>query len=326
MANSARVKSRQGKKAANNRRQTLGLPRFDQTQFGKSSGLGELSAFGSCLEKGLEVGLVGAFKAPSEATAERLDEIAELGRLRCSSQETKHLALIVSERTCLGKPIQALLKRRGLWRGLPGRSDRVGAPCPPRGRGYRRCNRPPSARRDDCGCKLSQPQWAGIAFDPADNIRICPWRSGQAARSQCVGQVTAKCPSFVGVHGVSFRSRDGRAKPDAPSQQADQSPLAAGVAIDVALSRLDGSVPGQQLDVAQAAAAAVGVARRGPVWWGVARRGGKKGSPAGVRRASLEAELSEQRRKPIHHACRAQTAATGGADDRPGRFAYPQEA
>src|ERR1700679_3933735 len=204
MANSARVKSRQGKKAANNRRQTLGLPRFDQTQFGKSSGLGELSAFGSCLEKGLEVGLVGAFKAPSEATAERLDEIAELGRLRCSSQETKHLALIVSERTCLGKPIQALLKRRGLWRGLPGRSYRVGAPCPPRGRGYRRCNRRPSARRDDCGCKLSQPQWAGIAFDPADNIRICPWRSGQAARSQCVGQETAQCPSFVGVHSRAF--------------------------------------------------------------------------------------------------------------------------
>jgi hypothetical protein len=115
---------------------------------------------------------------------------------------------------------------------------------------------------------------------------------------------------------VSFRSRDGRAKPDAPSQQADQSPLAAGVAIDVALSRLDGSVPGQQLDVAQAAAAAVDVARRG----------GDEGSSAGVRRASLEAELSEQRRKPIDHACRAQTAATGGADDRPGRFAYPQEA
>src|ERR1700722_3737830 len=158
MANSARVKSRQGKKAANNRGQTLGLPRFDQTQFGKSSCLGKLSALGSRFEKRLEVGLVDAFNARSKATVERLDEIAELGRLRSSSQETKHLALTVSEQTCLGKPIQALLKRRGLWRGLPGRSDRLGAPCPPRRRGYRCCNRPPSARRDDCGCKLSKPQ------------------------------------------------------------------------------------------------------------------------------------------------------------------------
>jgi hypothetical protein len=97
------------------------------------------------------------------------------------------------------------------------------------------------------------------------------------------------------------------------SQKADQVPLSARVAVDVALSRLDGSVPGEQLDVAQAATAAVDVSRGG----------GDEGSSAGVRRASLEAELSEQRRKPVDHAGRAQTAATRGADDRPEGFAYP---
>jgi hypothetical protein len=44
-------------------------------------------------------------------------------------------------------------------------------------------------------------------------------------------------------------------------------------------------VPGEQLDVAQATAAAVDVAGGG----------GDGGSSAGVRRASLEAEFSEQR-------------------------------
>jgi hypothetical protein len=46
----------------------------------------------------------------------------------------------------------------------------------------------------------------------------------------------------------------------------------------------------------------------------------------GVRRTSLEAELFEQRRKPVDHAGRAQTTATSGAHDRPRWFAYPQQA
>jgi hypothetical protein len=110
---------------------------------------------------------------------------------------------------------------------------------------------------------------------------------------------------------VSIRERDWSG-----SQKADQAPLSARVAIDVAFGRLDGSMSREQLDVAQAAAAAVDVPRGG----------GDEGSSVEVRRASLKAELSEQRREPIDHAGRAQTAATGGADDRPEGFAYPQQA
>src|SRR3984885_12741019 len=91
------------------------------------------------------------------------------------------------------------------------------------------------------------------------------------------------------------------------SQQADYPSLPAGVAINVALGGLDRSVPGKQLHVAQAASTTVDVSRRGR----------DEGSPAGVRRASLEAELFEPRRKPVDHAGLAQTAATGGADDGP---------
>jgi len=93
-------------------------------------------------------------------------------------------------------------------------------------------------------------------------------------------------------------------------------PLSARVAVNVALSGVDRSMSREQLDVAQAAAAAMDVARRG----------GDEGSSAGVRRTPLEAELSEQGCKPVDDACRAQAAATGGADDRPGGFAYPQQA
>jgi hypothetical protein len=75
-------------------------------------------------------------------------------------------------------------------------------------------------------------------------------------------------------------------------------------------------VPGEQLDIAQATPAPVDVARGG----------GDEGSSAGVRRASLEAELSEQRRKPVDHAGRAQIATPSGANDWPGGFAYPQQA
>jgi hypothetical protein len=87
------------------------------------------------------------------------------------------------------------------------------------------------------------------------------------------------------------------------SDQPDQAALSARVAVDVAFSRLDRWAPGEQLDVAQTAAAAVDVSRRG----------GDEGSSAGVRRASLKAELFEQRREPIDHAGRAQMT-TGRAD------------
>jgi len=53
---------------------------------------------------------------------------------------------------------------------------------------------------------------------------------------------------------LDFRAGDWRA-----SQQADQPPLPARVAVDVALGRLNGSVPSEQLHVAQAATAAVDV-------------------------------------------------------------------
>ena len=56
------------------------------------------------------------------------------------------------------------------------------------------------------------------------------------------------------------------------SQQANEPPLPAGVAIDVALGGLDGSVASEQLNVAQAAAATVDVSRRG----------GDEGPPAGM--------------------------------------------
>jgi hypothetical protein len=111
VANSSRFKSTQGEKAANNQRQAGALPRFDQTEFCKSSGLGELTALGPCLKKGLEVGFVDAFEAGAEATVDRLDKTAELGGLRCSSQETEDAALAAIEGTNLGKPIQALLNR-----------------------------------------------------------------------------------------------------------------------------------------------------------------------------------------------------------------------
>src|SRR5208337_404832 len=61
---------------------------------------------------------------------------------------------------------------------------------------------------------------------------------------------------------------------DLPLNERNQSPLCAGVAIDVALRRFDGTMPRQQLHVAQAAPGAVDVA------------GGHRdeAAPAGMRR------------------------------------------
>jgi hypothetical protein len=94
----------------------------------------------------MKVGTVGAFEADAEAAVDRLDQSADLDRLRCSSQEAEHSALTVSERTCPRKPIEALLKRRRFWRGLAGDADRGDAPCLPSRRLYRRFNLRSSSR------------------------------------------------------------------------------------------------------------------------------------------------------------------------------------
>jgi len=88
--------------------------------------------------------------------------------------------------------------------------------------------------------------------------------------------------------------------------------LPAGVAVDVTLGGLDGSVASEQLNVAQAAAAAVDVARGGR----------DEGSSAGVRRASLEAKLFEHSAaKPVDHAGRgAKQPPRAERNDWPGWF------
>jgi hypothetical protein len=77
-----------------------------------------------------------------------------------------------------------------------------------------------------------------------------------------------------------------------PLDVRNQSPLRAGVAVDVALRRLDRTMPREQLYVTQAATGAVDVA------------GGDRdeAAPPGMRRAALVAELLEQRDEPIDHA------------------------
>src|SRR5271166_5350603 len=99
------------------------------------------------------------------------------------------------------------------------------------------------------------------------------------------------------------------------SQEADEAPLSASVAVDVALRRLDGSVPSEQLHVAQAATAGVDVAGGA----------GDEGAPTGVGRAPFEAEFPEQSCKPVDHAGGPQITAAGGANDRTRRFAGPQQ-
>src|SRR5271165_5329776 len=86
----------------------------------------------------------------------------------------------------------------------------------------------------------------------------------------------------------------------------NQSPLRAGVAVDIALRRLDRTMPREQLDVAQAAAGAVDVAGGE----------GDEATPAGMRRAALVAQLLEERDEPIHNAVRLQVRAAIGADHR----------
>src|ERR1700684_938626 len=84
-----------------------------------------------------------------------------------------------------------------------------------------------------------------------------------------------------------------------PLNVRDQSPLSAGVAVDVAFGRLDRTMPGEQLHITQAAAGAVDVA------------GGDRdeAAPPGVRRAALVAELLEERDEPVHDAVRLQVRA-----------------
>ena len=103
------------------------LARFDQTQFGKSSCSREFVALGARLEEGTKVITVGALEAVVEAVVDSLDQSADLGRLRCSSQEAEDPALTVVERTRPRKPIEALLERRRSWRRLAGHADRRGA-------------------------------------------------------------------------------------------------------------------------------------------------------------------------------------------------------
>src|ERR1700678_1924063 len=97
-------------------------------------------------------------------------------------------------------------------------------------------------------------------------------------------------------------------------QEGDQAPLSARVAVDVALSRLDGSVSGKQLYITQAAARAVDVARGA----------GDEGAPARVRRAAFKAEVGKKRGEPIDDACRPQMAPAGRANDWSRRFASTQ--
>src|SRR5271165_7530573 len=111
--------------------------------------------------------------------------------------------------------------------------------------------------------------------------------------------------------GASLVGLDGRAREWRASQQADQPPLPACVAVDVMLGRLNGSVPSEQLHIAQAATRAVDVASG-------AR---DERAPAEMRRAPFEAEFAEQRREPVDHARWPQMAAAGGANDRPRTFA-----
>src|SRR5208282_4826686 len=90
----------------------------------------------------------------------------------------------------------------------------------------------------------------------------------------------------------------------------DQSPLRAGVAIDVALRRFDGAVPREQLHVAQAASRAMNVAGGD----------GDEATPAGMRRAALEAELLEPGHEPVDHTVRLQVRTPIRADDCPNRL------
>jgi len=99
-----------------------------------------------------------AFEVDAEAIADGLDESADLGRLRCSRQESEDPAFTLGERTGACKPIEALLKRRGIWRRLAGHADRRGAPRLPTRRLHRRFVCRPSTRRVRSGGELRQAQ------------------------------------------------------------------------------------------------------------------------------------------------------------------------
>ena len=71
----------------------------------------------------------------------------------------------------------------------------------------------------------------------------------------------------------------------------DELSLAAGVAIDVAFGRFDGSVAREQLDVAQAASGAMDIAG-----------GDRDETPSpGMRRAPLKTEFFEKGDEPVDH-------------------------
>src|ERR1700677_4316721 len=87
---------------------------------------------------------------------------------------------------------------------------------------------------------------------------------------------------------------------------ANQLSLRARIAVDVALSRFDGSMTREQLHIAEAASRTMNIASGD----------GDETAPTRMRGTAFEAEFLEQRHEPIDDAVRLHVRAAIGADDR----------
>ena len=107
----------------------------------------------------------------------------------------------------------------------------------------------------------------------------------------------------IGCDGMRIRNANwGLDKPHELS-------LSAGVAVDVALGRFDGSMACEQLHIAEAASRTMNVAGGD----------GDETAPTRMRRTASEAEFPKQHHEPIDEAVRLHVRAAIGADHGPYR-------
>jgi hypothetical protein len=202
IADPARAEPRQREEAADDGRQARAFLNFDQTQLAKPPARAEFDPLGFRLQEGMKVDDVGVFWVDTEAIVDGLDERAKLGRSRRSRQQTERRVLTLGERTGPGEPIEALLKRRRIRSWRASRADRGGAPCLPTRQMHRRFDGRPSSCRARSRAEFRQAEHACVALDPSDDVSIDARRLGEMARPQGVGEIAAKNPAFVGMHGL----------------------------------------------------------------------------------------------------------------------------